>query len=166
MNNAHLHLLFNHLPIIIPIVGIMVLIAGMYLDSPMIKRTAYGIFILGAVTTLPAFFTGEGAEEVVENLVSGGEQFIENHEEDGKIFSILSYLLGALSLAGIWTSLQKKSFANQISWAILIFSFGVLYFAQKTGNSGGQIMHTEIRKEPSANQFAPQKGEGEKEEDE
>lgn len=151
MNNAHLHLISNHLPIIIPMIGFLVLLAGMYLDSPTIKRTAYGIFVFGALTTIPAFFTGEGAEEVVENLVTGGEQYIENHEEDGKIFSILSYLLGALSLAGLWASLRNKSHLNQLNWAILLFSAGVLFFAQKTGNSGGQIRHTEIRKDSSGN---------------
>jgi hypothetical protein len=64
MNQAHLHLLANHFPIIIPVVGLLVMIGGFIFRSEMVKRTSFAIFILGAICTIPAFFTGEGAEEV------------------------------------------------------------------------------------------------------
>ena len=66
MNEAHLHLTFNHLPIIIPIIGLLIMIGGILLKSEVIKRTAYAVFILGALATIPAFASGEGAEEIAE----------------------------------------------------------------------------------------------------
>ena len=48
MNDAHLHLIFNHLPIVIPIVGLLVLLAGFVLKSDVVKRVALGIFVLMA----------------------------------------------------------------------------------------------------------------------
>ena len=55
MNEAHLHLTFNHLPLIAPIIALLIMIGGILLKSEVIKRTAYAIFILGAIMTIPAF---------------------------------------------------------------------------------------------------------------
>jgi uncharacterized membrane protein len=81
MNDAHLHLVFNHFPIIVPIVGILILIVGLFVKSDSVIRTAFGIFILGALMTFPAMYTGEGAEEIAEKLPDVTDAIIEAHEE-------------------------------------------------------------------------------------
>lgn len=145
MNQAHFHLMVNHLPIIFPIVGTIVLIGGFMLRSEIIKRVAYTIFIFGAIATFPAFLSGEGAEEVVENLPGVSESFIEPHEDIAKIFALLSYTLGAFSILALWSNWQQKSFKGIVSMVVLILSIVVLYFGKVTGTSGGEIRHTEIR---------------------
>ena len=50
MNGAHFHLVVNHLPIIFPIVGLIVLAVGIGFKSEMVKRTAYFVFSIGAIT--------------------------------------------------------------------------------------------------------------------
>ena len=69
MNQAHYHLLVNHLPIIIPIIGFLVMLGGIIFKSNDIKKAAFLIFVLGAICTFPAAATGDGAEEIVENLI-------------------------------------------------------------------------------------------------
>ena len=150
MNQAHLHLALNHLPIIFPMVGALVLIAALLLKSAIMKRTAYGIFAAGAILTLPAFFTGEGAEEVVEKLQGVSENLISNHEEMAEQFALLSYALGATSLLALWANWKRKSFAPASSFIVLLLSFVVLFFAKNTGTSGGEIRHTEIRQGATA----------------
>jgi uncharacterized membrane protein len=145
MNQAHFHLMVNHLPIIFPIVGAIVLIGGFMLRSEIIKRVAYTIFIFGAIATFPAFLSGEGAEEVVENLQGVSESFIEPHEDIAKIFALLSYTLGAFSILALWSNWQQKSFKGIVSMVVLILSIVVLYFGKVTGTTGGEIRHTEIR---------------------
>ena len=145
MNDAHLHLVFNHLPIIIPMIGLLILIGGFITRSAVVKRTALLIFILGAIFTIPAFSTGEGAEEIVEELTVTDHSFIHEHEELAETFALLSYGLGFISLIGLWANYTKKSFSNLIAIIVLAGSFVVLFFAQKTGTSGGEIRHTEIR---------------------
>ena len=145
MNQAHFHLMVNHLPIIFPIVGTIVLIGGFMLRSEIIKRVAYTIFIFGAIATFPAFLSGEGAEEVVENLAGVSESFIEPHEDIAKIFALLSYTLGAFSILALWSNWQQKSFKGIVSMVVLILSIVVLYFGKVTGTTGGEIRHTEIR---------------------
>lgn len=49
MNQAHFHLMVNHLPIILPIAGVVVLVGGMFVRSEIVKRMAYLLFTIGAV---------------------------------------------------------------------------------------------------------------------
>lgn len=145
MNNAHLHLVVNHLPIIFPLVGLIVLISAFFTKNETVKRTSYLIFVLGAVASVIAMATGEGAEEAVENLPGVTENLIHNHEEAAELFAVISYILGALSLAGIYISFKNLSFSKFVSYAVSVLALVTLFFAQQTGNSGGQIRHTEIR---------------------
>ena len=145
MDKVHLHLLFNHLPIIVPVVGILVMIGGIAVKSEIVKRSAFLIFILGALWTWPAMFTGDGAEDLIENLSGVSEQFIHEHEEKAEVFALLSYALGLISIIGLWANLKKKSFAGIIAIFLVVFAMVVMFFAKQTGTSGGEIRHPEIR---------------------
>ena len=145
MNGAHWHLLVNHLPIIFPLVGLIVLVTSLIIKSEVVKRTGFMIFILGALTSIVAMTTGEGAEEVAEKLSGVTENFIENHEETAETFALLSYILGGISLFGIWLSLKQKTYSNIVAIGTLLFAIAVLFFARQTGTTGGEIIHTEIR---------------------
>jgi uncharacterized membrane protein len=153
MNAAHFHLVVNHLPIIVPIVGLLVMLGGIILKSEVIKRTAFVIFILGAIATIPAFVSGEGAEEVVEKMQDVSHKLIHEHEEQAETFALLSYALGLVAILGLWSNWKKKSFASIISYVIVALSFVVLFFAKQTGTSGGEIRHPEIRTANSNNQL-------------
>ena len=153
MNDAHFHLVVNHLPIIFPLVGVIILITGLIAKSEAVKRTAYMVFSIGAVTTIAAMTSGEGAEEVVENINGISENFIEKHEEAAELFSLLSYVLGGLSLIGLWASFRQKTFSSIVSIAVLGLAFIVLVFAKQTGTSGGEIRHDEIRSGTSTTQI-------------
>jgi hypothetical protein len=72
MNDAHLHLITNHLPIITPLIGCIILIAGVVLRKELIKRTAYFLFMGSDIFTLIIFSTGENAEEVFTRGVGAG----------------------------------------------------------------------------------------------
>ena len=142
MNGAHWHLVVNHLPIIFPVVGAIVMVTGLVSKSSAVKRTAFMIFILGAIAAIAAMNTGEGAEEVVENLSGITEKYIKSHEETAETFALLSYILGGISLIGLWASFKKKTFSNLITFGTLLFALVVLFFAKQTGTTGGEIRHT------------------------
>jgi uncharacterized membrane protein len=145
MNDAHLHLVFNHFPIIVPIVGMIILIAGFFSNSGVVKKTALGVFVLGALLTFPAMYTGEGAEEIAEKLPDVTDLLIHEHEEKAETLAIINYILGFVSFIGFWAFWKQKSFANYIAIAVLCLGLAGLYFGKMTGTSGGEIRHTEIR---------------------
>lgn len=97
MNEAHWHLVVNHLPIIFPLVGVIVIMTGFISKSEAVKRTAFMIFILGAFASIAAMSTGEGAEEIAEKITGITENDIERHEEAAETFAMLSYILGGTS---------------------------------------------------------------------
>ncbi|MBK9254123.1 MAG: hypothetical protein IPM42_01405 [Saprospiraceae bacterium] len=150
MNDAHLHLVLNHFPIILPVIGLIVLAGGYFFKSTPVRLTALFIFVLGGISTLPAFFTGEGAEEIAEKLPGVTDAIIHRHEEFAETFAILSYILGAFSLIGLWANYKYKSYASIINGIVIIIALATLYYGKQTGTSGGEIRHTEIRSDYNA----------------
>ena len=109
MNGAHWHLVLNHLPIIMPMAGFILLILSFFVKHQEYARAAYFLFIVGALATIPAFLTGEGAEETIEGIAGIDENFIHRHEEAAELFAICNYVLGFLSLVGIWASFTNSN---------------------------------------------------------
>jgi uncharacterized membrane protein len=144
MNDAHFHLIVNHLPIIVPVIGLFVMIGGFISKSETVKRTAYIIFVFSALAAMPAMATGEGAEEIVEKL-GADHHLIHEHEELAETLALLCYVLGVISLIGLWASFKNKSFKNIAAIVTLVFAGVVGYFGYQTGTTGGEISHSEIR---------------------
>jgi len=145
MNGAHWHLVLNHLPIVFPMVGIILMVTSLAAKSEVVKRTSYMIFILGALAAIAAMNTGEGAEEVAENLPGVTENYIETHEEAAERFALLSYALGGIALLGLWASFKQHVMGKGIKIVTLLFAVVLMFFAKQTGTTGGEIRHTEIR---------------------
>ena len=145
MNDAHLHLVVNHFPIIGTILALGTLVAGFLLKNNSVKNTAYVLFIVAAVFAAFSMATGERAEEMVEDLPSIGKRIIHEHEEIAEKFAIVMYLLGAISILGIVLNFKNHAKAKFISIVALIVAVGAVFLAQLVGTSGGEIRHTEIR---------------------
>lgn len=76
---------------------------------------------------------------------------------------LLSYILGGISLLGLWASFRQKTFSNIIAIATLVFELVVLFFGKQTRTTGGEIRHTEIRSRNSI--LAIENNNAEKDED-
>jgi len=167
MNQAHLHLLFNHLPILGTLFGILILAGGYFLKNNTVKRTALGIFVLSALCAIPAYLTGEGAEEIVEGLPGVSENLMEAHEDLANIFLWMVGALGLFSLATFYADFKSKKIAATLYALTLVAAIGTMVFAQRVGSSGGEIRHTEIRSGATATvgNENPGNGGGEKSDD-
>ena len=145
MNDAHWHLVLNHFPIIGTILALGTLIAGILLKNNSVKNTAYVLFIVSAIFAALSMSTGEGAEEMVEDMPNIGKRIIHEHEEIAEKLAIVLYLLGGISILGIVLNLKNHAKAKFISIVALIVAVGAVFVAQLVGTSGGEIRHTEIR---------------------
>lgn len=145
MNQAHLHLLLNHLPILGTLFGILILAGGFFLKNNAVKRTALGLFVLSAVFAIPAYLTGEGAEDVAEKLPGVSEALMERHEEMANIFLWVVGGLGLFSLATFYADFKSKKVAPMLYTLTFVAAIGTMIFAQRVGATGGEIRHTEIR---------------------
>jgi uncharacterized membrane protein len=153
MNQGHLHLLLNHLPVVGTLFALLLLACGILRQSAELKKVALWFLVLVALTAIPAFLTGEPAEKLVKGLPGVTEGVIDRHEDFARIALILVLGAGTVALAGLATLRAKVVPA----WfAILVFALslaagGALAW---TANLGGQIRHTEIRSE-SATLLSP-----------
>jgi uncharacterized membrane protein len=145
MNDAHLHLLVNHFPIVGTILGLGVLMAGMITKKDSVKNTAYVLFVVGALFALASMATGEGAEELVEDIPSVGKKIIHEHEEMAEKFAVVMYVLGFCSLLGIYFDYKNHVKAKLVAAITLVIAIVAVVFASFVGTSGGEIRHTEIR---------------------
>ena len=127
MNDAHLHMLVNHFPIIGVILGLGILFTGVLIKNNSVKNTAYGLFIVTAVFAAFSIGTGDGAEAMVEDMPTVGKNIIHIHEEIAEKLAISLYLLGVISIIGIYFTIKKHSKAKLISFvAIVIAIIGLL----------------------------------------
>jgi uncharacterized membrane protein len=145
MNDAHLHLVVNHFPIIGTIFGLGILIAGLIFKNQTLKNTAFVLFIIAAAFGFASMNTGEGAEEIAEKLPGVTDQLIETHEELAETFSLFLYATGLMSLISLFLAYKKSAIAKLTTLATFGVAIVAVFFAQQTGTSGGEIRHTEIR---------------------
>lgn len=145
MNDAHLHLVVNHFPIIGTIFGLGILITGMIVKNNTLKNTAYILFAVAAIFAAFSMGTGEGAEELVEDMPNIGHQIIHEHEEIAEKFAIVMYATGFFGLVSLFASYKKYRFATVFSYITLALALVAGVLTKIVGTTGGEIRHTEIR---------------------
>jgi uncharacterized membrane protein len=147
MNDAHLHLAVNHFPIIVTFLGFGILVVGLFLKNNSVKNTAYVLFVIAAVFAIASMATGEGAEELVEDMPSIGKKIIHEHEELAEKLALVLYTTGIFSLLSLYSSVKNNKFAKTLSYLTLILSLAASILAIGVGISGGEIRHTEVRRD-------------------
>ena len=71
MNQAQIHLALTHMPVILSMTGLVILIISLIMKNTVVIKTSFYIFLIAGLFTIPVYFTGEGAEEMVEHLPGG-----------------------------------------------------------------------------------------------
>ena len=144
MNDAHLHLVVNHFPIIGTILGLAILITGIILKNKTVINTAYSLFIVAAIFAAFSMGTGEGAEEMVEDMPSIGKEIIHEHEEMAEKLAIVLYALGVISLLGLFMNYKNNTKSNSVSYVAVIIAVIAVFFAHKTE----KIPREKFKKQP------------------
>ena len=103
--------------------------------------------------------TGEGAEEMVEDMPNIGHKIIHEHEEMAEKLILVLYLLGAVSILGLFMNIKNKSKAVLVSYVALLLAMTAVFFGARTGTTGGEIRHTEIRTDSSTTNIQIEKEE-------
>lgn len=146
MNLAHLHLLLNHFPIIGTIVALGLFIASFIGKNDDLKRSSLIIFAAIALITLPAFFSGIGAQRAIRKEPGVSIAVIDRHEGAAILAMFLMLITGALALVELW---NRRRIRTEKIWsgtilAILVFSLLTTGVMARVGTTGGDIRHPEI----------------------
>jgi len=145
MNFVHIHLLLNHLPVIGSIIGFGLFLISLFGKNDDLRRGSLIVFAATALIAIPAFASGKGAQLMLQGKPGISDAFVQRHEGAAMLALWFLEVTGAFALAGLW---QFHSRARMARWnlpAVLIFSLLTVGLVVRTGNTGGEIRHTEVR---------------------
>jgi uncharacterized membrane protein len=144
MNAAHLHLIVNHVPVVLVPVAALLLTWAVYRKSTELIGAGLVLLAAGALAGGAAFLSGEPAEEIVEHLAGVTERTIHGHEEAAEAAILATGFTGLLALVTFVAGpLRGRTPTTLIGVTILaaVTSAGALAY---TAWLGGDIRHTEL----------------------
>jgi uncharacterized membrane protein len=162
MNGAHFHLLINHLPIVGTYFALLVLVAGYIFKNTTVKNTGLALIVVAALVAIPAYLTGDPAEDVLKAAGQANKSLIHEHEENAEGAIWVCEIGGLLALIALYASNRKMKSAGRLTLLVTLAAVASAAFWVKVGVSGGEIRHTEIR---SGNAPVQQNADSEEEKD-
>ncbi|MFD2720788.1 hypothetical protein ACFST9_18850 [Hymenobacter monticola] len=145
MNQAHLHLLVNHLPIVGSLFAAVLLGAGLLKRNVSLTKAGLVAVLVAGLLCLPAQLTGEGAAFVMQDPHGIGRRLILAHAAAAELGFWALEGAAALALFGLLLLKNASPKAPLLAWVTLgaaLLSFGLL---ARAGSLGGLIGHPEIR---------------------
>jgi uncharacterized membrane protein len=147
MNTAHLHLMFNHLPIVGLGFAILLNIIAIILKNQELRKLSCWFYILiGLLAVLP-IITGDGAHEILKTYPGISSDAIEYHETWAYVFFYGLMLNCVLAIGALWFSRKNPDLMKKLSIAMLIVALVLIIFAYQAGTTGGKMRHPEIEQE-------------------
>lgn len=144
MDSVHIHLILNHVPILLSIISIPIVLWGYYRSNRSILRLGLLGFLIAGLTVIPVFLTGESAHERVEDIQTISERYMEEHEDAAEVSLWLTVLLGTFGFGGLIIERYRPGFFHVYIAALLMVSLVTAGFLTYTGYLGGNIRHTEL----------------------
>ena len=141
-NDAHLHLVLSHFPIVLPFIGMIFFVLGFVFKSMLVKRIGFFAMIIMGVFTFMMMQSGEGAEEIVEEYGRRHEQ-IHEHEEQAETLALLNYFIAFIAFFGLWSSFKLKKYLNLIAITSTVLCLASAVLISDTAEEGGRITHDE-----------------------
>ena len=153
LNLAHVHLLLNHFPIVGTLVGLALYLMSFTQKNGDLRRASLIVFAGIGLLSIPTFVSGIGAQVTIHGNPDATAALIKRHE--GAAILSLWFVLatGALALIGLAQSYRSSRPAQWNITAVLFFSLLTVGLMARTGSTGGDIRHLEVR----ASQESPEK---------
>jgi len=154
MDLIHVHLLLNHFPTVGFVIGLMLFVTSLAAKNNELRRVSLVLFVAIALVTIPAYVSGNAAEEV---LCPGGAKvtvcadpsvsnsLIQTHEGAALLAFAAIILTGAFSWLGLWQMRRTSRAENWNLAVILLLSLVAFGLAARAANIGGEIRHPEMR---------------------
>lgn len=145
MNGAQLHLALIHFPVAGVFFALLLLAHAFWKKNGDVLNVALGFLVLTGLAGLAAYWTGEGAEEVVDKAASVAGGWIHTHEEAAEAALIALEIAAGLALGGLL--FFRRSGGPRPAYVGAVFAATLLAAALlgRAAHHGGQIRHTEIR---------------------
>lgn len=144
MDWAHIHIAINHFPIILAVVGTVGALLGLLTRRRGLWLYGAVSLTLAALTALPAYFTGEPAEHVLNRPWYVARGAIHAHEDAALISTVLLVVAGVAS-AVAWRRVvrypRELVLPGWLRAAVLVTALAATASIGWTAWLGGAIVH-------------------------
>jgi hypothetical protein len=145
MDAAHIHLIVNHVPVLLTFFSLLLLAWGWIKNNESYISLSLVGYVLVGIFGFIAYQSGEGAEDIVEGMAGVTHDIIETHEHSGEWTMYMAIIQGILGLVAIGLYKAKSTLTHYLVPLLWVFSLYVAGNFFYTAYTGGQIRHTEIR---------------------
>jgi hypothetical protein len=149
LNLAHLHLLFNHWPIIGAFIGFGLFLVALVSGSKDIKQVSLALFSGLALLSVPTYLSGNAAAEAIKKIPDLSQTLVDAHEGAALLAFMSLGITGIFAMWGLWqfTRSEAKGMTSAPAWnsaAVLLFAGLTVGLMTVAGTTGGDIRHPEI----------------------
>ena len=145
MDGLQLHLWVNHLPVIGTVIGVLIALGGAVMSNETIRKTGLVIYVVTGLAVFPANFTGEDAEDIVEDNVEWvSHDQIHEHEESAETAMTLTVIGMVLALLVLFNWPRAASVQRLLSAAFLIVGIAGCIVIGIASHEGGKIMRPHL----------------------
>jgi uncharacterized membrane protein len=145
VNLPHIHLLLNHFPIIGTIIALGLFLFSLLGRSDDLKRASLVIFTGIALLSIPTYMSGNGAAEKLRKMPDVSAAVLAAHNNAALVALFFIEFAGLFAWLALWQYRRRGLARGWTIATVLAFSVVSVYFMAVTGNTGGEIRHTEIR---------------------
>lgn len=149
-NGAQIHLLVNHLPVIGFVISVLALATASLMNSIDVRRFVLGLTLITGLSSLPALWSGESAEEMIEHLPGVDEALIHEHEEAAELATLLAVITSAAAAGALILQVRNPNSLRKTLPGVFVLSLVALVAMGNTAHEGGKIQHPEIRSDQSS----------------
>lgn len=143
MTAAHFHLAFNHVPVVLVPVAVVMLAYAMARQSADLTKGALVLLIVSALFAAGAFLTGEPAEQALERIAGISTEAIEAHEAVAPIAAGATALAGVLAVVVLLQWRPGGTRPWTMIGTLVVACVGAVLLAW-TAFLGGRINHPEL----------------------
>ena len=145
MNAPHWHLAINHVPVVGVFLVVLLLAYALVRGRGEWYGVSLGALVLLALATVPVFFTGRSADDVLMEIPGVDDKLIHVHEAAANVAFAGVEMLGAIALIVLWLGRKLPHISRGAAAFILVLALAETVLLGRTANLGGQIRHPEIR---------------------
>ena len=102
MDGAYIHILINHLPIILALLGAAAAVLSLFLNKRALWLYAVASLTIAGLSAYPVVLTGNEAEESMEKMPYVTREAIHDHEEAAELAMWILLATGAVSAFAWW----------------------------------------------------------------
>jgi hypothetical protein len=149
----YIHVLLNPMPVYGLSVGALALLLGLIMRNRKAQVLALWLVFFGAASALPTYLSGQKAYHKVYLIAdSDGQSSLDAHLHRAERLIYVFYGLTVVSLAALLAPAKWPKSTLPLTLITLILSLASLAAGGWIAKAGGEVRHSEFRREPAADE--------------